>query len=317
MEDEAAAGRTDEPALAPRFTPPQRPRSRPRARPAFGAVVVVAIVLRLGREVVERVALSRYGLAGVAAVGLMVLGIMLVWRINGRARARRRGGAELTADEVRAQVEASGLGPPAFAEDGTLLGASVLAFNQRTKLVEAVTEYEVFDASGQRLGAIRQIGQSKLRLVARVLTAFDQWFTHHFDLLDTNGEPVLRLTRPRKLFRSKVHVFDGADRFVGTIQQVNIFWKIRFELRAANGQVVGFLRAENLRAWDFHVYDWHERIVATVIKSWEGWARTVFSRADRYVLRVHEPLADPLRQLTLATALAADIALKQDARGLG
>ncbi len=56
--------------------------------------------------------------------------------------------------------------------------------------------------------------------------------------------------------------------------------------------------------------------MATVVKSWEGWGRTAFTRADRYAVRVHEPLHDPLRQLTLATALAADLALKQDARGI-
>jgi uncharacterized protein YxjI len=279
--------------------------------------VIVAIALRGGREVIERVALSQYGPIGALAVGGAVVVAMLLWRANGRARARRQGGVELTPADVQAQIEASELGPPAFPEDGTLLGASVLAVNQRTKILEAITEYDVFDSSGQRVGAIRQIGQSDLKLLARIFTAFDQFFTHHFELTDLSGRPVLRLTRPRKIFRSKVHVFDGWNRYVGTIQQLNVFWKIRFELRAANGQVVGFLRAQNLRAWDFQVYDWHERIVATVVKSWEGWGRMVFSRADRYVLRIHEPLDDPLRHLTLATALAADVALKQDARGLG
>lgn len=316
MDDDTARW-TDEPAVGPRFTPPERPRSGPRARPAFGAVVGVAIALRLGREVAERAAFSRYGLAGVAVLAAVLVAVVLAWRANQRARARRQGGAELTPEAIRAQVDASGLGSPAFPEDGTLLGASVLVVNQRTKVLEAVTEYEVFDASGRTQGSFRQIAQSRLKLAARLLTAFDQFFTHHFELIDLAGRPVLRMTRPRKLFLSKIHVFDGTDRFLGTIQQLNVLWKIRFELRAANGQVVGFLRAQNLRAWDFHVYDWHERVVASVVKSWEGWARTVLTRADRYVLRVHEPLADPLRQLTLAAALAADVALKQDARGLG
>jgi hypothetical protein len=54
-----------------------------------------------------------------------------------------------------------------------------------------------------------------------------------------------------------------------------------------------------------------------VVKSWEGWGRTAFTRADHYVVRVHEPLVEPMRRLTIAAALAADLALKQDARGLG
>jgi hypothetical protein len=46
--------------------------------------------------------------------------------------------------------------------------------------------------------------------VARVLTSLDQLFTHHFDVLDTYQRPVLRLTRPAKIFRSRVHAFAAA-----------------------------------------------------------------------------------------------------------
>jgi hypothetical protein len=54
-----------------------------------------------------------------------------------------------------------------------------------------------------------------------------------------------------------------------------------------------------------------------MVKSWEGWARTAFTRADRYVVQVHQPLAYPLRELTVTAALVVDLALKQDARGFG
>ena len=50
--------------------------------------------------------------------------------------------------------------------------------------------------------------------------------------------------------------------------------EIRFGLHDGQGRIVGFLRAENLRAWDFKVYDLHQRVVATLVKTWEGWART-------------------------------------------
>lgn len=317
MGEARGEGPPPESLQGPRYPPPERPRSRPRGRPAFALVVGAAVVTRFGREVTERVALSRYGFAGVVLVGAAVLALMLLWRAAVRARVRRQGGVELTPEDVRGQIEASGLGGPAFVEDQTLTGASVLVVNQRTKLVEAVTEYDVFGADGERLGAVRQIGQSRAKLAARIFTGLDQFFTHHFDIVGDDGHPVLRLTRPAKLFRSKVHVFDGSDRYLGTIQQLNVFWKINFEMRAANGQVVGFLRAQKVRAWDFHIYDWYEREVATVVKSWEGWARTAFSRADRYVVRIHEPLPDPLRPLTIAAALTVDVALKQDPRGVG
>lgn len=262
-------------------------------------------------------AFSQYGVAGVILVAAFGVAVLLAWRYDQRRRARRQGGSEFTAEGVAEQFRSSGLAGPAFVEDGTLLGSSVLVVNQRSKLVEIDTEYEAFDLTGRRVGSILQHGQSRARRAVRLLTAFDQYLTHHFEVLDAEGRSVLRITRPRKLFLTKVHVFDGADRFLGSIAQQNVFWKIHFELRSAEGWVVGHLKAENVRAWDFQVTDATGREIARVVKSWEGWARTAFTRADRYVARIHEPLPSPVRELVLATALTVDLALKQDARGFG
>jgi hypothetical protein len=313
LDDEAAPARTEPFGPVP---PPPTARPDRRGRPLFGVVVAATLVARVGRESVQRFAVSRFGMIGLVLVVASLVVVMVLWRLGQRRRVRARGGVEFTAETVARQIADSGLGRPAFAEDGTLLGASLLVVNQHAKILEVDTGYGIFGSSGHPVGTIRQIGQSRAKKAARILTGLDQFFTHHFEILDLEHRPVLRVTRPRKLFRTRLHVFDGTDRFLGTIRQLNIFWKVRFALVDAGGTPVGHLRAENLRAWDFHVFDRYERRVATVVKSWEGWARTAFTRADHYVVRVHEPLPDPLRPLTVAAALAADLALKQDARGL-
>lgn len=294
----------------------RKERPSRKGRPAFGVVIVFAILFRGGREVVERVAFSQGGFLALLLVGLAFIVAVLGWRGFERRRIRNRGGVEFTPELVAGQIADSELGPPAFPEDGTILGASLLVVNQNSKVLEVTTTYELFGSNGARIGAIRQIAQSRAKMAARVLTSLDQFFTHHFEVLDLAGRPVLRMTRPAKVFRSRLHVFSGADRYIGTIRQENVFWKIRFGLHDEHGRIVGQLRAENVRAWDFHVYDLHQRRLATVVKSWEGWARTALTRADRYVVRVHAPLPSPLRELTVAAALITDVALKQDARGL-
>jgi uncharacterized protein YxjI len=296
---------------------PDRQPKKPRGRPAFGLLIAVAIGWRLARQFVTEVAGDHWGVLGALGVGVAGIAVILLWRTIVRRRVRKQGGLELTPDQVRQQITDSELGPPAFPEDGTLLGASLLAVNQHAKVLEVNTTYDVFGSDARPLGAVRQVGQSKAKQVMRVLTAFDQYFTHHFEVVDPAGRPVLRLTRPAKLFRTKVLVAAPDGRPLGVIRQQNIFWKIRFSLLDGAGRPVGFLRADNVRAWDFKVYDIHERAVASVVKSWEGWARTAFTRADRYVVRIHEPLPYPLRELTFTAALAADLALKQDARGFG
>jgi uncharacterized protein YxjI len=286
---------------------------RAKRRPAYALIIVVGILFRLGREVIGRVALDAWGVIAAPLLVAAGLAVALGWRYALMRRARVRG-AEMTADDVVAQVEASGIAEPAFDEDGTILGASVLVVNQRTKVVEVETTYDIFDRHGERLGSVHQVGQSGLKRVARFLTAFDQYFTHRFEIRDADGAVVLQLLRPRKVFYTHLHVYGSDGRLVGSISQQNLFWKIRFAIVDATGNVIGHLRADNLRAWDFVVLDHHERPVARIFKSWEGWARATFTRADHFVLRVDEPLPSPLREVTIASAIAADLALKQDTR---
>jgi uncharacterized protein YxjI len=195
-----------------------------------------------------------------------------------------------------------------------LLEQPVLVVDQRTKLVELTNEYAVLDGSGRELGAVVEVGQSTARKAFRFLSSWDQFLTHRLEVRDATG-PVLRLTRPAKLVRSRVLVSrpDGAP--VGELVQVNAVGRIRFDL-VAGGQLVGALQAENWWAWDFILTDGSGREVARITKTWEGLARTVFTTADTYVVQVHQRLDDPLASLVLAGALTVDTALKQDRRGL-
>jgi uncharacterized protein YxjI len=194
-----------------------------------------------------------------------------------------------------------------------LLEQPVLVVNQKTKLIELTNEYAVFDGNGQQLGAVVQVGQSSLRKALRLISSFDQFLTHHLEVRDATG-PVLVLTRPAKVMKSRVLVARPDGQPVGEIVQANVFGKIRFDL-VVGGQQVGAIQAENWRAWDFAISDASGREVARITKKWEGFARTMFTTADNYVVQVHQRLEDPLASLVLASALTVDTALKQDERG--
>ncbi|MFD2091742.1 LURP-one-related/scramblase family protein [Blastococcus deserti] len=202
---------------------------------------------------------------------------------------------------------------PGYRGGPSLYEQPVLLVNQRTKLVELTNEYAVLDGQGQQIGAVVQVGQSPLKKAVRLVSNLDQFLTHHLEVRDARG-PVLVLTRPAKLMRSRVVVQrpDGAP--VGEIVQANVFGRIRFDL-VADAQRVGAIQAENWRAWDFAITDAAGVEVARITKKWEGLARTLFTTADRYVVRVHYRLPDPLASLVLASALTVDTALKQDDRG--
>lgn len=198
---------------------------------------------------------------------------------------------------------------------GTLFTEPVLVVNQRVKLIELTNQYAIYDQNGAQIGAVRQVGQTAARKVLRALTSLDQFLTTRLEIVDAAGTTVLSMTRPAKVFKSRIVVQDGTGSEVGRIVQENMVGKIRFGLET-DGRAVGSINAENWRAWNFSIRDAGGDEVARITKTWEGVAKTMFTTADNYVVHVHRPLEEPLRSLVVAAALSVDTALKQDARGL-
>jgi uncharacterized protein YxjI len=217
---------------------------------------------------------------------------------------------------VRDVEKAGATGGPSWHGGTHLLDQPVLVVNQKAKLIEINNEYAVYDKDGNQVGAVRQVGQSKMKKVLRVVASVDQFFTHKMQVVDAGGNVVLALTRPAKMFKSRFQIEDGAGRQVGQVVQENMVGKIRFGLMAGD-QRVGGIQGENWRAWNFAITDGGGQEIARITKTWEGVAKTMFTTADNYVVQIHRPLEEPLRSLVVASALCVDTALKQDQRGFG
>ncbi|MEU4925241.1 phospholipid scramblase-related protein [Streptomyces yokosukanensis] len=197
---------------------------------------------------------------------------------------------------------------------GTVFTEPVLVVNQKAKLIELTNEYKVMDQHGREIGAVTEVGQGVLRKIFRFISNWDQFLTHKLEIRDAYGQPQLLLTRPAKIFKSRVVVTRPDGSQVGEIVQQNMIGKINFAMNA-NGQQVGAIKAENWRAWNFAIVDHADNEVARITKTWEGLAKTLFTTADNYVLQIHYQLPEPLLSLVVATALTVDTALKQDSRG--
>ena len=198
-----------------------------------------------------------------------------------------------------------------------LLTTDRLVFSQKAKLIELTNEYAIRDEHGTQVGLMRQEGQSKLKKLARLVSSLDQFMTHTIAAYDADGSKVLELTRPRKFVKSKVLVKDGQGMPVGTIVQQNVFGKIRFSFEGPAGEPVGGINAQNWRAWNFSIVDPGGIEVGRITKKWAGLGKEMFTTADNYVFEIQPGMNGSLRTLALASAVGVDLALKQDARGLG
>lgn len=210
----------------------------------------------------------------------------------------------------------AGITGEAFRGGGNIFSEPILVVNQKAKLIELNQQYSVFNSQGQQLAAVNQVGQSAAKKVLRLVSNLDQFLTHKLLISDNNGQPLLQLTRPGKVFKSTIIVSDGASNEIGRIVQDNMFGKIHFSLEAG-GQKVGSINAENWRAWNFRIEDHAGQEIARITKTFEGVAKTLFTTADNYVVQFHYQLPQPLLSLVVAAALSVDTALKQDSRGLG
>lgn len=197
----------------------------------------------------------------------------------------------------------------------SLLAAPVLVVSQRAKVLELTAEYDVRDGDGRPLGTVVQVGETGPSKALRFLSDAGRFLTSRLEVRDAAGHPVLLLTRPPTVLKSRVVVERPGGGEVGQIVQESLFGRARFAL-LAEGRQVGALRAVDLRSWDVSLTDDTGTEVARVRKTVEGVARALFTSADDYLVRVHRPLPDPLRSLVLASALTIDTVLKQTRAGV-
>jgi uncharacterized protein YxjI len=220
-------------------------------------------------------------------------------------------------EKVQHDVQRAGqAGVAAFQGGGSIFNEPVLVVNQKAKLIEINNEYAIYDQNARQIAAVREVGQSGLKKAVRLLSSYDQYLTHKLQIVDMGGNPLLMLTRPAKVMKSRIIVQDPAGNEIGQIVQQNVFGKIRFALESG-GQTLGSINAENWRAWNFSIRDHTDTEVARITKTWEGLAKTMFTTADNYVVQMHQQLQGPLQALVIAAAVSVDTALKQDKRGLG
>lgn len=196
---------------------------------------------------------------------------------------------------------------------GGLLSEPILVVNQKAKLFERKAEYSIFDRTGRRIGLVVERGHSLSKV------ALGANGTRRLQIFDEVGQLAMTLLRPATVLKSTVTVLGADGAQIGRIVQENLGvlgplsgrFNVRFRLESG-GDELGTIYAENWKAWDFSIQDPLGAEVARLTKTWAGFAKERFTKADNYVVEIHSPMAGPLRFLVVAAALALDTVLKQE-----
>lgn len=216
--------------------------------------------------------------------------------------------------KVQRQLRKLGVGDPSRTGGGTLFTEQVLVVNQKAKLFEKKAEYQVFNQHGHKVGGVREYGSSMSRVVVGRENS-----TKRLQIVDADGRPVLTLTRPATMLKSKVLVMREDGSHVGQIAQENFGvmasvlggrFNVRFRMES-DDEVLGTINADDWRAWDFSIQDPQGAEIARITKTWAGFRKENFTKADNYVLEMYRPLEDPLLSLVVSAALVVDTVLKQ------
>jgi uncharacterized protein YxjI len=219
---------------------------------------------------------------------------------------------------------------------GTLFTEQVLVIKQDARVVRSSLEYAIYNQRGQQLGSVEEV-RRKFRTKRRDKSRgrSDATRTRRFRVVDMNGRVMLEMIRPELWLSSKGNlvveapggpigqIVYGSHGFGEAVKGIFRGSKgrpagsahgrlgyARFALEAG-GQTVGSIHARDTSKWDFNVLDIHGAEVAQITKTWAGWAKERFTKADNYEMKMHRPLEEPLRSLVIAASLAIDIQLKE------
>lgn len=153
------------------------------------------------------------------------------------------------------------------------------------------------------------------------------WFSHVLRLVvnkrmlptmvevrpDGLQQPLFRIRRGFKLFRSVVRIEDGIGRPVGTLRSKLLTFRLEFAVLDVSGREIAKVTGD-WKGWNFQLTSASGDALGTITKKWAGIGKELFTSADNYMIELSESRSDDakIRTMLLAAALAIDICFKEN-----
>lgn len=192
-----------------------------------------------------------------------------------------------------------------------LLRKNVYLVKEHVGMLKAANNYDIHDPDTGAV--IMECREEHLGILTKILrfTDFKRMTPFDIQIRTPEGHQVVRVTRGKTLFLSKVQVLDESDRVIGGFKQKFFPISGSFTVLDASGTPVCQLKGK-WTGWDFRFLT-GETELAHVTKEWAGIGKELFTTADNYVLQISDsvPADDVVRQLILAAVMCIDMVLKE------
>lgn len=187
-----------------------------------------------------------------------------------------------------------------------LFNSPVLRVEQPRKGPFAKSQYKVFDGEGTLIAIAAEQERARRETLRTVFPGKSDLDPRAVLLSSPEGDPLLIVDKQQGRDLTLVRRPDGES--IGEIRTERV--GRRYILVDADGARLGEIKVD-LGHNTFTVLDKQGSRVAEVRKKWSGVFTHLLTTADKYGVKISESVAEPLRTLAVATAIAMDMALHE------
>jgi uncharacterized protein YxjI len=182
----------------------------------------------------------------------------------------------------------------------TLLVKQKKEFGEVLTGFEMKNRYLVMDTTGTDLYYAVEQSSFFLRWFLRALRPFALL------ILDLQGKTVLRLIRLFRFYFHKVDIYDGTDRFLGSIERrFSILHRI-YSVLDSTGREIFQLFGPLLHPWTFKILRGDTEI-GKIVKRWSGILKETFTDADNFGVAFPQDLEISQKALVLGAVFLVDV----------
>lgn len=193
----------------------------------------------------------------------------------------------------------------------TLFTEPVLVVAQKREIFDTSANYTIHHPQGTPIAQVSEEA-STAKKVFRFFSDMDDKIGRTLHVADTQtGAQLLTIRKDFAIAMPSTNVFGPDGQPVGLISKEMSFLKPKFTLQAPGGQPVATI-AGDFFGREFGIVDMNGVELARISKRFRG-LQEIFSEADSYVVQMMQNVQGPFRALIVATSIAVDIVLHENA----